>query len=196
MFKFCIFSLPMLFASLFNFFGNSEQPYKKNEAHMNKILNISLKQLKKRYGLVTIGTGGRNIEDKSQCESISFQLYRIITKEEARILLVEVVELILHNINNDNKITPYLHNVPFTYKNIGVRIFILNKDASNTFEPDLGLVSLTQRGTINYVTYEPNSKWCEYATDVEEPYEQAYKIVTQKDYPHKFSDLKDNSTPN
>jgi len=189
------FSFSMLFASLFNFFGGKEEPYKNNEAYMNKIINRSIKQLENRYGLVPIGSGGGNIDNKSRKETVSFHLYHKLTKEEARILIIEIVELLLHNINIDKVIAPYLYNFPFTYKNIEATVFIYEKDESDLFDPNIGLISLTRRGTINYVTYLPNSKWCEYATDVEEPYEQAYKIVTQKDYPHKISDSKDTFNP-
>jgi len=170
----------MIFASIFNFFGGSEEPYKKYEARMNKTINSSIKQLKTRYGLISIGSGGRNIDNKSQMESISFHLYHKITKEDARILLVEVVELILHNINNNKEITPYLHDNPFTFKNLEIALFIFDESRSDIHHPNLGLISLNPWGTISFVTYA-NEGLCKRASDVEEPYEQAYKIVTQKD---------------
>lgn len=183
MIKFYICGLPMLFASLFNFFGKGEEPpYRKNEALMTRIVNSSIKQLSTRYGVVAIGTGGGNVEDKSRFESVSFNLYHKLNKEEARILLVEVVELFLHNINQNKDISPYLYDNPFTYRNLEFVIFLYNENGSDLFHPELGAVSLTPRGTISFVTYE-SSEICKRATDIEEPYEEAYRIVTQREYP-------------
>jgi len=61
-------------------------------------------------------------------------------------------------------------------------VFILDKDGSDIFHPQLGLVSLTQKGTVNFVSYEKGTL-CDYASDIEEPYEETYKIVMKKQYP-------------
>lgn len=178
MLKFCIFGLPIIFASLFNFFGKEMDPYEKNAEYMNRIVNDSIKQLSKRYGLLPIGRGGAEKDSKSKSEYVAFHLHQKLTKEEARILIVEITELFLHNINNNKKITPFLYDTPFTYRNLEFAIFIYNKDGSDIFHPNIGLVSLTRRGTVNFVTYEPGTL-CDYASDMEEPYEEAYKIATQ-----------------
>ena len=168
----------MFFASLFNFFGGSTDPIKKNEALMNSIVESSIKQLKSRYGLIPVGRGGGNKDDKSKREYVAFQVRHKLTKEEARVLLVEIVELFLHNINGNPNIAHYLYNNPFTYHNLEFRVFVLEKDGSDSFDPDIGLVSLTRRGTVNYVTYMPGTL-SNRSSDVEESYEEAYKIVTQ-----------------
>ena len=98
MFKFCIFGFPVLFASLFSYFGGKVDPYKKNQALMNTIINNSIKQLSTHYKLAPIGRGESEKDDKSRMEGVSFNLYQKLTKEEARILIVEIVELFLHNI--------------------------------------------------------------------------------------------------
>ena len=181
MLKYFIFGFPMLFASLFSFFGGKEDPHKKNQALMGNIINSSIKQLSNRYGIVAIGGGGGEKEGKSWLKSVSFHLYRKLTKEEARILLIEIVELFLHNINNNKEITPYLYDHPFTYRNLEFAVFFYNKDRSDFYHPDIGLISLTPRGTVSFVTYAPGAL-CEYASDVEETYEEAYKIATQRHY--------------
>ena len=63
MLKFCIFGFPMVFASLFSFFGGNVEPHKKNEALMASIVRNSNKQLSSRYGLISIGGGGGNIDN-------------------------------------------------------------------------------------------------------------------------------------
>ncbi|HEV8052402.1 MAG TPA: hypothetical protein VGP47_07900 [Parachlamydiaceae bacterium] len=181
MFKTCFVGLPMLFASLFSFFGGSVDPYEKNEALMAKTVNTSIKQLSKRYGLTPAGRGGGIQDDKSKNEFIAFQLQRKLTKDEARILIVEITELLLYNINNTPEIRPYLYNDPFTYKNLELVVYLSNKDDSTIYDPELGLVALTRRGNVNFATYKPVAL-CIRATDIEEPYEETYKRATGKEY--------------
>lgn len=178
MFKNLIFGLPMFLASLFNLFCEKENPYKKNESLMNTTLETSIKQLTSRYGLIPIGRGGGIADEKSKREYVAFEIHQKLTKEEARILLVEIVELFLHNINGNSAIASFLYNSPFTFKNLEFRVFIYDKDGSDIFHPNLGLVSLTRVGTVNFVTYQQDTL-CDYVLDIEEPYEEAYKIVTQ-----------------
>lgn len=183
MMKLALLGIPMFFASLFSFFGCEEKPHKKDEARMTKIVNRSIQQLSMRYGVIPIGTGGANVDNKSKREFVAFQLHCKISKDEARILLVEIVELFLHNINGSKDIAHYLYNQPFTYRNLEFVIFIQNNDGSDLFHPDLGRISLSQRGTVSFVTYDPACRYWGYATKIEESYEEAYKIVTQRDYP-------------
>jgi len=175
-------SFAIIFASLFSIQDGKTDPYKKNQALMASIIDDSIDQLSKRYGLIPIGTGGGEKEGKSWLKCVSFQLYKKITKDEARILMVEMVEIFLRNINKNKIIIPYLYNHPFTYKNLELSVFILDKDGSDIFHPHLGLISLTESGTVNFVSYEPGPM-CDYATDIEEPYEETYKIVMKKQYP-------------
>jgi hypothetical protein len=179
MLKFSVMMIPIFFASVFGFFGEKMNPYEKNEKLMSQIISTSVKQLSNRYGLVQMGIGGAEKEGKSKREYVGFQIYKKLTKEEARILMVEIVELFLHNINKTKSVSHYLSDNPFTYKNLEFTVIAFNPDGSDVYQPDIGLVSLTRRGTITYVTYKPGTK-SEYASEIEEPYEEAYRIATQR----------------
>lgn len=179
MFKFSIMTISLLLASFFDFFGGKMDPQKKNEKLMSGIIKTGIKQLSKRYGLIPIGIGGGEKDGKSTREYVAFHIHKKLTKEEARILIIEIVELFLHKINGSKEISHYLYDNPFTYKNLEFRVFIFDKDGSDVFHPDLGLVSLTPLGTISFVTYEPGT-YANYASESEEPYEEAYSIATQK----------------
>lgn len=190
MFKTCFVGIPLVIASLFSFFGVNPLPYKKYERLMGSIINTSINQLSKRYGVVPCGRGGGvvpnesgdgNLDYKSKNEFIAFQLERQVSKEEARVLIVEIAELILHHINTTPEIQPYLNNDPFTYKNLELVIYLSNKDESKIYDPELGLVALTRRGNVNFATYKPG-KLCSRATDEEEPYEETYRIATGREY--------------
>lgn len=182
MLKILSIGVPMFLASLFSFFFGEEDPYKKNETMMNKIVERSIKQLSQRYGLSPVGRGGGIKDEKTKREYVAFRIDQKLTKDEARVLIVEIVELFLHNINNTPAISHFLYDNPFTYKNLEFRVFIYDSDGSDIFDPNLGLVTLSRIGEVKFVTYKPG-ELCEYASDSREPYEEAYKIVTQHSYP-------------
>lgn len=173
-------SISFLFASLFGFFGGGKlDPYEENAPLMNSIVNTSIKQLSKRYGLYQIGIGGSEKDGKSKTEFVAFNLYKKLTKDEARILIVEIVELFLSNINNNQEVKHFLYDNPFTFKNLEFTVLMFNSDGTDLYHPNVGLVSLTRKGTVSFVTYEPGTR-CGYASDMEEPYEEAYRIATQR----------------
>jgi len=184
MFKISMLGFPLFLASLFGFLGWEDQ-YDKNMVIMNRVINLSIKQLNKRYGLDACGRGSGELDNKSRMESVSFTINRKLTKDEARVLIIEIVELFLHNINNTKNIDPVLYNNPFTYKNLEFVVFINDKDKSDVFYPDLGIVYLSPRETVGFATYVPGTRY-KRATDEEEPYEEAYKIATGNDYPEAF----------
>lgn len=171
--------MPFFFASLFDFLGSKKTPFEKNEAYLNSIIKTSIKQLTNRYPLIPAGIGGGEKDGKAKKEFVAFHIHKKLNKEEARELLVEIVELFLNNINKDKKIEHFLYNKPFTHKNLEFTVFIFDHDGSDIFHPNLGLVSLTSQGTISYVTYQPG-RLVKYASEEEEPYEEAYRIATQK----------------
>jgi len=189
MFKFSFFGFPILLASLFSFF-ECEDEYDKNMVIMNRVIDTSIKQLNKRYGLEACGRGSGELDNKSRMESVSFTINHKLTKDEARILIIEIVELFLHNINNTKNIDSVLYNNPFTYKNLQFVVFIHNQDDSSNFHPDLGLVYLSKRGVVGFATYTPGTRY-KRETEIEEPYEEAYKIATGNDYPEAFKPVRD-----
>jgi len=58
MLKFLIFGFQIFFASLFIFKNEKIDSYKKNQALMANIIDISIDQMSKRYSLTPIVTGG------------------------------------------------------------------------------------------------------------------------------------------
>lgn len=181
-----------MLSSLFSLFGSEPLPYKKYDKLMSSIIDTSINQLSKRYGVVACGRGGGvvpnkngegDLDYKKNHEFIAFELDRKMSKEEARVLIVEIAELILYHINNTPQIRPYLNNDRFTYQNLEIVIYLSNKDGSKIYDPELGLVALTRRGTVNFVTYK-FGKLCSYATDVEEPYDETYRLATGREWPN------------
>ena len=106
------------------------------------------RQLKKEKGLVLIGTGGGMMYD-IQMMAMSFNFYQEVSIEKARKLLVYTAEKYLKNINANKEVRPYLHDNPFTEKNIEIAIFFHKKDGCDVSKDCLSIVS-TRKGEVDY----------------------------------------------
>jgi hypothetical protein len=107
-------------------FFNSSSDYEKIA---DKITEKTAEKLQVEKHLCLIGTGGQMMDD-IQMMAMSFNYYQEVEIEKARMLIVYAVHDYLLEINNNNKIRPYLHNYPFNSKNVEIRIFVYNSDRS------------------------------------------------------------------
>lgn len=135
----------------------------------DKITAKTSQQLKKQMNLFLVGTGGRMMHD-IQAMDMSFHYYQYVDIQQARKLLVHVIDEYLSEINNSNEIQPYLHDHPFTAKNVEIRIWICEPDGS---APPMGQVDYFSAidGYLNFYLYGPDSI-------LQETYEEAKKIVS------------------
>jgi hypothetical protein len=131
-------------------------------------------KIRKEKGLIPIGTGGGMMED-IEMMAISFNYYKEVDFDTARRFVVYCVEEYLTAINSSEKVRPYLHNYPFTAKNVEIRIFFYKPDRR---DPPLGSITVASSiaGNVRYKANNPNG----YTLDTlrEETYEEALKIVT------------------
>ena len=134
------------------------------------------KKIKAEKNLIPIGTGGGMLGDIYMM-AISFDYYQEVDFNTARQLLVYCVEEYLSAINSDEKVRPYLHNFPFTAKNIEIRIFFSTPDNDDV---PLGsiCVAASIKGRVDYDIKAPINLKLE--TIREETYEEALKIVSDK----------------
>jgi hypothetical protein len=114
----------------------------------DKITIETAKNLKEEKNLFLIGIGGRMMHD-IQMMGMSFNYYQKVDLSSARKLLVEAVETYLSNINNNQNIKPFLHEYPFTAKNVEVRIFIYEPDRSELPPEDIYRIS-SRNGILRY----------------------------------------------
>jgi hypothetical protein len=123
-----------LLAGLVIFFlfllSDSDQQSIDYEKIADNITNKTAKKLEEEKGLILVGIGGQMMND-IQKMSISFYLYHEVDLATARELVVNSVNEYLKEINNNKEIQPYLHEYPFTAKNIEISIFIYNSDRSD-----------------------------------------------------------------
>ena len=148
-----------------------------------RILSEYSKEMQRKYDLVTVGSGGAMMKDIEML-GLRFNTAKKLTIPEARKLYVNVIEGLINKTNNDKKARPYLHDYPFTQKNVNIMIsfykshpFIIQNRMNDGF---ITLIFIS-RGNICYNIYDPTKdEYKRLVTIHEEPYEEALKIV-QKD---------------
>ena len=146
----------------------------KRESIANKITLETIEQLEKK-GLTCLGTGGKMMND-IKIMHIYFGYKNPLNLKEARSLILDCLETYLLSINSNKEIRPYLHNFPFTHKNVSIMISCRD-DKGDRFLPDyITLMHTSELGNICYYVDAGN-----YQTRLlhEELYEDALKIVKE-----------------
>ena len=141
-----------------------------------QITATTAERLEKQKKLHLVGTGGEMMDD-IQMMAMSFYFYSIVDADVARNLLITSVEEYLSVINTNEKIKPYLHNYPFTAKNVEVTIFFYNSDGSN-ISPGAISIATADKGKVIYYVDDPEKHT--FKTLYEESYEEALKLVSSK----------------
>ena len=138
----------------------------------HKITSETGKQLKAQKNLYLVGTGGQMMDD-IQMMAMSFYYYQEVNLKTARELVVYVVREYLSSINGNKEIRPYLHEYPFTAKNVEIRIFVYNPDGSELPSDKIYCMECID-GQIKY--YTRSDYW---NPMLEETYEEALKAVSE-----------------
>jgi hypothetical protein len=148
--RFLNFSLVLfMFVSVFgcSFFRDQMPNYEKMA---DKTTGRTAEKLKKEKRLILIGIGGRMMDD-IQMMAMSFNYYQEVNLEQARKLLIYVINEYISDINNDQDVRPYLHEYPFTSKNVEIRIFIYGPDRRKLPPEKIGYISSID-GVLEYYT--------------------------------------------
>jgi len=106
--------------------------------------------MRKEYGLICIGSGGRMPKDVEEI-SMDFNLYQRTTIEEARELMVKVREKLVDKVNAHEKIRPFLREYPFTWSGADISI-AFHKPHSDSYYLDgsVAFVCPARDGKIAY----------------------------------------------
>lgn len=132
------------------------------------------KELRVEKGLRLIGTGGRMMDDIKMM-NMGFEFFSPLDITKSRELLLSIIKKYLIAINNNEKIRPYLHEYPFTAKNIEIDIWIRNPDGSSVSLDMIYYISAIN-GILYYYIDDPE-KYSR-KTVHQETYEEALKIIT------------------
>lgn len=120
----------VLFMFSFLFGCSSFSPSPDYEKIADKITEKTAKELKAQKNLYLVGTGGQMMDD-IQMMAMSFDYYQEVDLKTARELIVHVINEYLSAINSNKEIRPYLHEYPFTAKNVEIRIWVFEPNGSN-----------------------------------------------------------------
>jgi hypothetical protein len=143
--------------------------------YSNEITHVFVKEIKKEYGLVCIGSGGGMPHDVEEI-SVDFIAYKKAAVEDARILEVNSTEKFLKIINSHEKIRPFLREFPFKAERAIVTIAFRKSD--NSVYTDGSVVHVFQaRNNIFY--YSEDKTTGNRILLLKEPYETALKIVQE-----------------
>lgn len=149
-------------------------PYDKS---VDVLIQRATTKLKKKYGLKLLAVK----EGMMDCVKLigpQFQIYKELTKDEARSLVVNCVQDLLEEINKDEKIRPYLEAYPFGLAHVEVIIFIYMPTGKRIYHPNLAVVSAC-RGSIRYSTNDPENEF-KYKSEETESFEEALKILKEQ----------------
>jgi len=103
---------------------------------------------------------------------MSFNYYQEVDLKEARELIIYAVKEYLTAINDNQEVRPYLHDYPFTAKNVGIDIFFYNSDGSD-LSPDKISCAQCSDGKIECYVYSAES----FTMIREESYEEALQAI-------------------
>jgi hypothetical protein len=144
------------------------------EVLATRIESQTAKQLKREKGLVPTGNSGQMMGNIKSM-GLSFNYYHLLNLEEARELLLYASNVFLKNINENKEIRPYLHNYPFTSKNIELVIFIYQADGSEPNQGSLAVLAIKD-GILTYELAAPN-KYAPWPILHEETYETGLNVL-------------------
>jgi hypothetical protein len=158
----------------FTFGCSSFSPSPDYEKIADKITEKAAKELKAQKNLYLIGTGGRMMDD-IQMMAMSFNYYQEVNLKTARELTIYAVNEYLSAINNNKEIRLYLHEYPFTAKNIEITIFVYNQDRSKLPLEKICCIECINGGLEYYNRSNPRQ------AIYEETYEQASRAISSEE---------------
>jgi hypothetical protein len=165
--------------SMFSFlFGCSSFGYQSPRyvklAH--EITEKTAKKLKEQKNLYLAGTGGQMMDD-IQMMAMSFDYYQEVDLKTARELIVHVINEYLSAINSNKEIKPYLHEYPFTAKNVEIRIWVFEPNGSNPPLDKIYYISATNGSLVYYLDLpETHSR----RAICKETYEEASRAISSE----------------
>lgn len=173
-----IFNFIFLTFSFFSFFNSYTPPekYRKGEYHLNRVLKKSISKIKKKYHLTLAAIGGGTDDEGIWLIDLMFDKYgEPIEIEQARNLIANGVNELLLDLNNDERLRPYLKVYPLTSLNVSFAIFFHYKNGEDIVYPFLSLVA-SYSGRITYKK-DDEKKPYKYKFELFESYEEALEIL-------------------
>ena len=152
---------------------NRNELYQPSEKYKiaSEIRNRVAKKLVQKQGLIPFGTDGQML-DQIQMLGLYFQYRKPLNIDEGRELLVYAVQTFLVEVNTDQRVQPYLNNVPFQPRNIIISICPKNPDGSSFGGENLSIIDVNE-GVLRYHINGPDGF-------LKEVYRETYEEALQK----------------
>lgn len=174
--KITIFGLLGVMLFLYIVLGGCDNRTEDTKMVHKAVYNVA-RTLNNRYQLHYIGLSEAGDKEHYKKIGLDFEMFRIISKDEGRKILIDCVEELLKEINSNPQLQPYLQPSPFTVANIEIAIFVRHPDGKAAYHPDLGILTV-RGGIIRYSTDIPEMRHkFGFYTEEKESYEDALKIV-------------------
>jgi len=147
-------------------------------SEQEKIAYTTLDQIGKKlfykYGLEPSGVGG-NMNEDIKTLFLGLTCNKETSLSDARKLIVACAKEYMFEINNNKKLTPYLHNFPFNEQNIHLSITFKSPSGINNEIGKLSSVKIIKGKVI----FNANKTEYTLETVLEESYEEAMRIVRE-----------------
>lgn len=141
----------------------------------DKIVTEYLKFIKKNMGIYAAGVGGGRM-DEINLIGLHLDCYQCLNVAEARDIYLSVIEGLLHRINQNTIIRPYLHNYPFNNENLHFLLSFHKKNGTRPAKEHVSLIT-SSNGNIYYSCFNHDENKLDYL--YQEPYEKAREIYYQ-----------------
>ena len=149
------------------------------ENEMDKLSYDFAKKIYKKYGIRCDYFGGKMAKGIEEV-GFTFISRKKTSLEKARKMEVELTEMLLHDINSNPKIRPYLKEYPFTAKMTPTRIYFW-EEKGRSFIPEGSVSRMFQKeGRIHYFNEKPPTEWVTTWTDGNPLLEETYEEATEK----------------
>lgn len=176
-----LFRLSLLFLVLFSssfttsmFSKSVNERIPKDDKIALAIIDETAATLKRRHKLHPCGFGMGGMELFKTLD-IQFQVIGTLSREKARVILLDCVEEFLKNINSNEEIKPLLINYPFSHENVSLTLFIRDKNNNKLYHPNISVVSFRRRG-LEFITNDPDNEY-KYKEEYLETYQEACQLV-------------------
>jgi hypothetical protein len=169
MFKIICFSW-MIPAFLFGLFKNNEPSA---GSCLNEVISEHAKKVQ-HSGLRLIGSGG-SYPDKIKGFTLHFEINSVVSKDEAKKLIISSAEKFLNEVNKDDKIKNFLEVVPVTFEQLDYAINFVDERGKMFRAPHVSYVMLYQ-GFICFGYVDPSTGLSDPALFTKERIEDAINL--------------------
>ncbi|MBA2369625.1 MAG: hypothetical protein H0V82_11460 [Candidatus Protochlamydia sp.] len=150
------------------------------EAIIDQIFTSFIKKMEKKHGLEYVSIGGK-INPSIEGIGAKFVLVKRTTKEEARALLLAVVEQLLQMINSNESLNNNLVEYPFPSNRLKIRISFTKKNYYSYSDGSMESVALENNEVTYYQELPPNAQMGPINTPIfaKEGYQEALRSGQQ-----------------